>query len=128
MLSNLELAGSSTVGVTIERIHLQVAIQWLTNTIANKPYVALGLILGRDADITNNTPSFAAEPELDWLLATILYPRTSPTLNAQDVYTFDLRAKRRLREMGDRLVFNAYNPNANQISVQASARVLVRLP
>jgi hypothetical protein len=92
-------------------------------------YWQIGLIIGRDADVGTVNPNVNAEPELDWMLDTVIPRRDFDATAARDDWLeVDLRAKRKMQEMGQRYIFNFYNSDAASQTMRWFARTLVALP
>jgi hypothetical protein len=130
LLANFELAGASTLGVTIMRTHIRGAYS-ATQTVGTQlSSWTIGLIIGRDSDLT--TPAVvspATEPELDWMYLSQQWNDTSAAVyNASQPFVLDIRSKRKMEEMGQRYLFCLFNPGVAAADYSFFARTLVALP
>jgi hypothetical protein len=125
LLSNFEIAGASTLGITIMRTHMRALWGFATGDT----FFQLGLIVGRDQDLVANTPNINSEPELDWMLNTAYFPTYSAAaIDIGLTFEIDLRAKRKMDEMAQRYVMTIYNPEATARALIYQSRTLVALP
>ena len=125
--ASLEVAGASTLGVTIMRTHIQWAMSnWATVGDA----LIYGLIVVRDTDIgAGNGPNPNADPEVDWMLLTQITPVSSgAAVSAADRWTTDNRSKRKMEEMGQKYGLAITNTSAASKTLFVFARVLLALP
>ncbi len=124
----LEVAGSSLLGVTIMRTRLHYHVR---DFAAVADQIETGMIIGRSSDIGVNVAGqvSAATPENDWMLLTVLDPVTSAAaVDAGARFDFDLRAKRKMQELNQKLVLSLFNNSAGAHTIDVFARVLVALP
>jgi len=128
-LSQFEAAyGANLIGSTITRIHFTFTGRLLSST-PNTDATRLGIIVGADTlDVADLSP--VASPNLDWMLnkdfdmevnATAGYPTRH--------YSFDLKAQRRLAELGDTLFILVQNQDpGDTLAFRFHARILLKLP
>jgi len=126
LLGNFEIAGASTLGMTIIRTHARLQIE---NFAAVTDFLEYGFIVGRDTDVAANLPNVDSDSELDWMLRDVMFPTSSAaTVDAIREFVIDNRAKRKMDEMGQNYVLNVYNPTAAGKTIQVYARTLMALP
>jgi hypothetical protein len=130
LLGNLETPGAGILGATVMRIHATFAFTWLNTDTAPAVYIAY--IVDDAPTVTNLDPSTAFGD--DWMLLSQITPGScnrqlvalSTTLYAG--HEIDLRSKRRLGELNDKLFLAMENPGTQAVSVSAFTRTLVALP
>ena len=131
LLAPLAVVGSGYFGATVLRVILDMTVLWGTNPITGNPFMGLGLIVGRATDLTGPTANglnVLSNPENPWAWIKTVYPKTAPTIDAADVYAFDVRVNRRVRGVSDRFMLNISQDAAQSVTVNWSARTLVSLP
>jgi hypothetical protein len=130
------LPGASTVGCTIARVHLYIAI---TSAVVNGDGISL-LALVNEANqavagpgiavVTAHILSGTETPNADWMLfdqrdAHPGYNFTGPN----NLFQIDIRAKRRLKELGDTLLVGLENRDATAtVSWHIHCRTLLMMP
>ena len=127
MLASLEVAGSSTLGVTIMRTHLMIQMQnW--NNVADQLYY--GLIVCRTPDIgAGNGPDPAIDFEEDWMLNALWVPVSSAAVvDAAERLDVDNRSKRKMEELGQRYGLALKNQAGLSKTFIVFSRILVALP
>jgi hypothetical protein len=89
-----------------------------------------GLLLGRANDIGTSTAGLtAAITDLSWAWHERLMPRTDgAAIRVADVYDFDIKSRRRLKDSSERYVICFINNSAASKTFHVSARTLVALP
>jgi len=130
------VTGASTTGSTITRIHSRT---WITSAVVVGDGVS-------DAFIVDQLDEVQASPGVATSTAHILSPAFSPNAdwmlyrqwNAHPLYGFsgpvnqweaDIRSRRRLREIGDTLLYVFENRDATAtVSVSTHVRTLLALP
>ena len=129
LLNQFELAGASHLGVTIMRTHVRLQ---LTNMAAPADAVPIGFVVARLSDVGTARVDPNAESDLDWLYIDRLMADSmgaGGTITANPVYTFDLRAKRKMQEMSQAYVFAVKNLTGSAaFSPRLYVRTLVALP
>jgi len=111
--------------VTIVRTHLRYQLIYAAAT----NFWTMGLIVGRDVDVGTSSPDPNSEPELDWmLLRQDLANSNGAAINTTREFDVDLRAKRRMDELGQRYIVKWHNGTAASNGVAMYARVLFALP
>ena len=111
------------------RTHGRVAITDSTHT--GTLGLNLGLIVDTAPTVTNLDP--AIQLELDWYFLTAVAPghARQAIINGTDLLYgehFDIRAKRKVSEMGEQLLACYTNPGVNSIALGVLWRVLIALP
>ena len=126
LLAGLEVAGSTTVGLTVLRTHLMLQVNGFS---AQSDYMLVGLAIVPIEDI-GTVVDWASRPYMDWMLRYAVYPTYSGgTLDTGRIVEFDIRAKRRLREMQQTYAICTKAVTASAtISYNSLCRTLVRLP
>jgi hypothetical protein len=130
------LPGASTAGATVARWHIYLAI---TSAVVNGDGISL---LGRVDDInevvagpgiavvTAHIPSGTETPNADWMLfdQRDAHPGYN-FLGPNNLWQYDIRAKRRLKEMGDTLLFGFENRDATAtVTWHMHSRALLMMP
>ena len=130
------LPGASVSGATVARVHAYVSI-------SSAVVVGDGINLGFIVDQTNETVagpgvavttphviSVTETPNADWMMIDERDARPGYNLyGPNNVWTYDVRAKRRLREIGDSLLFVFENPDASAtVSWFIHCRTLLMMP
>jgi hypothetical protein len=126
--ASLEVAGSSLLGVTVIRTHIRINVRDWASTADQFTY---GLIIGRTADIGvgNSNGINGAASELDWMLYDQMFPTSSAAVvDVTSQRMIDLRAKRKMDELGQRYLLSFSNNSAAVHSLSYIARVLFALP
>lgn len=131
-----QLPGASVSGATIARIHLYLSI---STAVTTGDGFNIGILVDQVDEVAPSpgVPSSTAHmvntvssPNADWMLfriydATPGYSLTSPNEN----FEFDVRAKRRLKEIGDTLLFCFDNVDAAAtVGWFIHARTLLMMP
>jgi hypothetical protein len=126
-LGDLNVAGSSFVGLTVTRTFMRIDVQ---NWAAVGDNITGGLLLGRANDIGTSTAGLtAAITDLSWAWHERLMPSSmGAAVNVAQVYDFDIRAQRRLKDSSERYVICFINNSAASKTFHVSARTLCRLP
>jgi|SRR5579871_3396435 len=126
LIADLEVAGASKLGCTVMRTHLIVQIVW--GAAVQPAFDWLALKAADQNEITGPI-SVPGQPDLDWALLTWLPAHsTGATLDACTYYTVDLRAKRKIEELGQTWGLFMFNPTTVSQSVSIHARTLLALP
>ena len=128
LLTPLEVASSSTLAVTVLRTHLRIQVQ---NWAGATDDILFGLIPGRAADLGTGVAGqiSPASTEYPWMLWDVLHPNGSGA--AVDVctdYVYDVKAKRKMPELTQRLVLSFLNQSAAAKTMEINASVLLALP
>lgn len=131
-----QLPGASVSGATVARIHLYLSI---TSAVVSGDGFNLGILVDQvdevapSPGVSSTTPHMVntvSSPNADWMLfriydATPGYSLTGPNEN----FEFDIRAKRRLKEIGDTLLFVFDNVDASAtVDWFIHARTLLMMP
>jgi hypothetical protein len=118
LLTNLEIAGVGLVGATIVRIHGRLNV---SGTAADtRPGIIFGLLVW-DREMLANAPTVTTDFGADWMLQDYIVPgQYGPILNTSTAQFYstnvDLKAKRRLNEFADTLVFCLGNVGTQDIT------------
>jgi hypothetical protein len=125
LLSGFVTAGGSREGLTVMRIHLQLAYAAASAGGTSR----IGLIVagsGSTAATELNPASFPYEP---WLLNRLLFPTTSgAVVDASTPFDIDNRSKRKVQHLGESLFLSWVATDTGTSSLVGLARVLVALP
>ena len=128
LLTPVEVASASTLAVTVMRVHLQIQVQ---NWAAVTDDILFGLIVGRSADIGTNVAGqiSPASTEYPWMLWGELQPAASgAAVDTCAVYTFDVKARRKMPELTQRLALCFLNQSAAAKTFEITSSVLLALP
>jgi len=90
-----------------------------------------GLIVGRAADLGTNVAGQISpfSTEYPWMLWDVLYPGSSgAAISEMSTYRYDVKAKRKMPELTQRLVLSFLNQSAAAKTFEINASVLVALP
>ena len=129
LTSAFRSAGASTIGTTIMRTHGVIEVSY--NTADTGPSITVGYL------VTTNTASAGIDPnaqlEDDWMLWKFLPPPLSPSgiiigTSLLCAYEIDLRAKRKMHEMGQQYLFCVFNGGSMSVTISAAHRVLLAMP
>jgi hypothetical protein len=129
LLANLQVAGSSTVGITVMRTHLELAC---ITVVTSGDRFRVGLVIGRLGDVGNPAPvgsTTAADPGEDWLLWR--HETAAPTFGEGDqnnVVRYDVRSKRRSNELDQTYILSMINDVGIAKTFNMQGRILVALP
>jgi len=130
LLADLEVAGSSVVGITVLRTLLWLHVQ---NWAAVGDYVRTGLIV-EDKGYVGTTQALATNRNLDWMYLTpmaavasgaavsvaSLYPATG--------WPADIRSRRVIKDMGRTSILALSNSSAASKTIDVFVRQLIGLP
>jgi hypothetical protein len=131
LLANLEVAGSSVLGATVMRIHISCGFNEATADTGQGG--ALGIIVDSAPTVTNLDPAVAFGD--DWMYLRIFGPSSNGRGNTtiqgtnwawgEDV---DIRSKRKIEELGEKLFLCYTNLGSGNQSVSFFTRALIALP
>ena len=129
LLDPLEVAGSSTLGVTVVRSHIRLALT--SPTTDTRPSLVWGLLVFDE--IVPNRPNPSSDLNTDWMHWAFLDPSTSMTsfLATSTVFwgeTYDIKSQRRIHQLNDALFFTLQNQGSATLSVFVAASILLKLP
>jgi hypothetical protein len=130
MAPDLEVAGTSHVGCTVVRIHLSIQFPFAAADAGSDSWI-IGIIVGRAADlVAGTTPDPVTSQDLRWMLndqcqATRTNAGSTDLLK---VYRIDLKSRRRMNGINDRLILVIKNNNTAVQTPFVFARSLVMLP
>ncbi len=126
LLSNYRAAGGATQGITIIRTHIQIAQQTASPSIGAG--VFMGLIVGDKTDTATQQNALAEYN--DWMLYKNLYTMgtVSGASNDEARNEIDLRAKRKMQELGQTYWLVLQALTAQTTTVAFSVRALLALP
>ena len=127
LLSDFRALGGSVIGTTVMRTHIQFEIPF-SNVGDIHP---VGVVVARLADVGTARPDPALDPEIDWMLSRRYFAHsTGATVDAQQVQEIDLRAKRKVEELDQALLFVFTNLAVaiGNVQVLGFARTLLALP
>jgi hypothetical protein len=126
LLGNLRTTGSSVLGCTVVRTHIQLGLDWVTPV--KTEFWCVGVIRCRDVDVAASIDP-NTNPGDDWMLSKQYFPSASGA--ALDIFQFreiDLRAKRKVQELEETAALMISNHGAVARNVAIYARTLVALP
>jgi hypothetical protein len=130
LLNRLEAAGVGIYGGTIMRTHLQLSIA--SPGTDTSPGINFGVLV-HDKNDTANEPS--TDLDADWMLLTQMSPgmKTGQNITVTTgtlLYgeRWDLRSRRRLRELGDAYHLRIHNNGSVALTTTIFARTLIALP
>jgi hypothetical protein len=129
LLAGLAVAGSSLLGVTIMRTHLELSV---ITAVTLGDRLQLGLIVGRTADIGAPIPAGAvspAQPDDDWMLWR--HETAAPTYgsgSANNQLLYDVKSKRKMQELNQAYVLSMVNDVGVAKTINIQGRVLLALP
>ncbi len=126
LIADLEVAGASKLGCTVMRTHLLIQVTW--GAVVQPGFDWMGLKCADQNEISTplNVPG---NPDLDWALLTWLPSfATGATTNATTYERFDLKAKRRIEELGQTWGLFIFNPTTVSQTLSIHARTLLALP
>ena len=124
LLSQLELAGVSKLGVTVMRIHGRMLVPTATVSqieyaIGVNPITTVGTVL----------PNPNGDNDLDWMIFERRFASWSgATLDANFEVVVDIKSRRKVEEMGQTLTLNLWAPAVNAGTIPTFFRTLVALP
>jgi len=129
------LPGASVVGATVARVHARL---WVTSAQTAGDGIATGWIIGEDNQVTagpgvaNSTArilSTVFNTQSDWMLYQKWNARPTQYNQLKGFLEFDIKARRRLPELRDTLLFVFDNIDATgTVSWSLHARTLLMLP
>jgi hypothetical protein len=129
LLNNLEVAGASVLGSTVMRVHGALIINWTSSD------TTLGANVGVLPSTTTEIQNVSSQTDLgeDWMYLTICPPAlcqetTLVGTNLAGGFRFDIRAKRRVQELNQRVFYVLQNPGSGTITHGARFRLLLALP
>ena len=131
LLANLEVAGSSVLGATVMRTHMDLSV---SNATADATIGGFfGFIVNDAPTVTNLDPSSPAQYGFDWMLwegINQVSCDNSLVLGSSVQYhkKIDLRAKRKIEELAERYWFVMINTGTGTMTISATTRTLVALP
>ena len=127
LLQALEAAGSSKLGVTIMRTHLDLSITMGAPT-ANAGFI-VGLRIADPGEITTPVAPDST-PEADWMLYRQFYPTFSgATIDTARVVQVDIKSRRKCEELNQSYAFFLKNAGGGTGgSFALTCRTLVALP
>ncbi len=129
------LPGASSVGATVARVHARL---WVTSAQVAGDGIATGFIVGEVNQVTaspgvaNSTArllSTVFNTQSDWMMYQKWNARPTQYSQEKGFLEWDIRARRRLPELRDTLLFVFDNINASAtVSWSLHARTLLMLP
>ena len=126
LLTQLELAGVSHLGITIMRTHLRMQ---LTNITVPADAVPFGLVVGTAADIPTRPDPNAEFIDWMWQDRYMAFEVAGADVAHNPVVTIDSRSKRRMQEIDQRYLVCVKNLTASAaFAPRIYARTLVALP
>jgi hypothetical protein len=133
-LQNLRVAGSSVLGATVMRVHLDLSVAWTAVTPATSNGLAIGFCI-EDTDLVGAGDVSPGAAGRDWMLRQDFLPgsgRNTVSIAAAspvEGFQVDLRAKRKVQELNQTLCFVLQNTAAaGGLPVSFFARTLIALP
>ncbi len=125
LLTELEVAGASKLGITVMRMHLELVFTYASATVTGWDW---GIKIATQDEIANLI-SVATSQNDDWMMIRHEFPEyTGATINAQRLVHVDLKAKRRCEEMNETLGFFVTNNVGTAQTMGIFARTLIALP
>jgi hypothetical protein len=128
MLSQLQTAGLSTLGVTVLRTVVQIQV---TNWAGATDDIIWGTLVGRSTDVGTAAPAsaLAANGLFDWNYRGFLQPDTmGATIDATKIYNYDYKSRRKVPEANSRYLICLLNQSAASKTLELFTRTLVALP
>ena len=128
LLTPLEVASSSTLGITVLRVHLLMQV---VNWAQTGDGIMFGLIVGRAADLGTNVAGQVSpfSTEFPWMVWDVMNPDAAgAAVNTVMRYRYDIKAKRKMPELTQRLVLSFLNQSAAAKTININASVLLALP
>jgi hypothetical protein len=129
--ADLEVAGSGILGSTVLRTLILLTVEnWASPTLDS---LIAGCIV-EDKGYVGTTQALATNRNLDWYWYQVFTPTTNgATVNAAIVYPpdgrpYDIRAKRRVADLGRTSILALSNGSAAAKTVQVAVNQLVALP
>ena len=128
LLAPFEVAGASTLGMTIMRTHCTLS---LATAVVLADRLRVGFVIDRVAAVGAGPPAgaiTAADPEADWMLWR--HEQASPTFSpgGANILEYDLRSKRKVQEMSQTMLLCLFNSNGGSKTVNVAVRTLCALP
>ena len=132
LLTNFEVAGASYLGSTVARIHGSVYINFNTADTAPSAYIGY-IVNSAETAALQTQPDPATAQQDDWMLLRLLAPGLSPSTLTETAAIFtgfdvDIRSKRKIHQMGEKLICTISNVGTSPIVVTMFHRTLVMLP
>jgi hypothetical protein len=128
MLSQMQTAGVSAVGVTVLRTVVQIQV---TNWAGATDDIIWGTLVGRSTDVGTAAPAsaLASNGLFDWNFRGFLQPDTmGATIDATKIYNYDYRSMRKVPEVNSRYLICLLNQSAASKTLELFTRTLVALP
>ena len=128
LLAALSVAGSSLLGVTIMRTHVEIAP---TTALTLGDGLRVGFLVARVADVgagVTGSPD-PSDPELDWMLWR--HEHVTPLGIAPgggDVLVYDIKAKRKMQELNQAYILSLLNSAGGSKTLYIQGRILLALP
>jgi len=129
LLADLDVAGSSILGVTVVRTLVRIQVQNWATVLTDS--ISVGLMAGRLSDVGAAAPAtaLAFNPGLSWAWHDLLLPRSDgATIRAIDIYEIDSRAMRRIRNVNETFLLCLANASTGSKTMEIFVRTLVALP
>jgi len=129
MLADLDVAGSSLLGITILRTHLMIAT---TSVVSSGDAYRWGLVVGRFAEVGNPAPAGAltgASLDISWMMN--VQEVASPTFShdgSNNTVTYDVKSKRRHTQENLAYMLAITNQTGIAKTFNIFARTLIALP
>ena len=124
LLSQLELAGVSKLGVTVMRVHGRLLFP---TGVTQKWEVAIGV--NPMTTVGTQLPNPNGDNDIDWMIFDRpMQTFSGATVDADTSYTVDLKSRRKVDEMGQTLTLNLWASAISAGTVEAFFRTLVALP
>jgi hypothetical protein len=130
------IPGASVAGATIARTHIYIAV---TTAVVNGDGISLLLRVDDSNEavagpgvpvVTAHIPSGTETPEADWMLFDQRDAHPGYSLyGPNNLWTYDVKSKRRLKEIGDTLLFGFENRDATAtVGFHVHIRTLLMMP
>ena len=108
------------------RTHLSLAAD--TGPVTSASWF-IGLIVNEAGlPTTNSDLQPSTHPELGWLLWSQVFPGESAGVSGQINKQYDLKGKRKMTQMGAKLILAVQNTDSASHTLQYAARILLALP
>ena len=126
LLTQLELAGVSHLGITIMRTHVRLQ---LTNITVPADAVPFGLVVGTAADIPTRPDPNAENIDWMWRGRFMAFEVAGADVAHNPVVQLDVKARRRMQELDQRYLICFKNlSSSTAFAPRVWARTLVALP
>ena len=133
LLSGFEVAGASTLGITVGRTHTRLFASFSTTDTGPGFYAGWIRLTAALAGANVPDPANTTQQEDDWSLISLYGPGNSISTTISGTselcgWDIDIRSKRKLTQMGDKYFFVISNVGSASFNWSQFTRVLCYLP